>query len=94
VANLENLTPFEAIALPSMQPDGTDLLLVVVSGRFDLPQTSPRVTKLLHQDIEQADHAATLHCEHASILNRGCVDKVISGAYVTTDRPAVSFSPS
>jgi hypothetical protein len=35
--NLENLTPFAAISLPSMAPDGTDLLLVVVSGRFALP---------------------------------------------------------
>jgi hypothetical protein len=35
--NLENLTPFAAISLPSMAPDGTDLLLVVVSGRFELP---------------------------------------------------------
>jgi hypothetical protein len=37
VPNLENLTPYSAISLPSMAPDGTDLLLVVVSGRFDLP---------------------------------------------------------
>lgn len=35
--NLENLTPYAAISLPSMAPDGTDLLLTVVSGRFDLP---------------------------------------------------------
>lgn len=35
--NLENLTPFAATSLPSMAVDGTDLLLVVVSGRFDLP---------------------------------------------------------
>jgi hypothetical protein len=35
--NLENLTPFAATSLPSMAPDGSDLLLVVVSGRFGLP---------------------------------------------------------
>lgn len=35
--NLENLTPFAATSLPSMAPDGTNLLLVVVSGRFNLP---------------------------------------------------------
>ena len=35
--NLENLTPFAASLLSSMAPDGTDLLLAVVSARFDLP---------------------------------------------------------
>lgn len=37
MSNLENLTPFAAASLPSMAIDGTDLLLVLVSGRFDLP---------------------------------------------------------
>lgn len=36
--NLDNLTPFAAISLPSMSLTGATLLLVVVSGRFALPR--------------------------------------------------------
>ncbi len=36
--NLENLTPFAALSLPSMSASGANLLLVVVSGRFQLPR--------------------------------------------------------
>lgn len=36
--NLENLTPFAALSLPSMSLTGADLLLVVVSARFALPR--------------------------------------------------------
>jgi len=35
--NLENLTRFQAMSLPSMNKEGEELLLVCVAGRFDLP---------------------------------------------------------
>lgn len=35
--NLENLTRFKAVALPSMNKEDEELLLICVAGRFDLP---------------------------------------------------------
>jgi hypothetical protein len=35
--NLENLTRFQAVSLPSMNQEGEELLLICVAGRFDLP---------------------------------------------------------
>jgi len=35
--NLENLSPFGAVAQPSLSKDGHELLLVCVAGRFELP---------------------------------------------------------
>jgi hypothetical protein len=35
--NLENLTRFQAVSLPSMNKEGEELLLICVAGRFDLP---------------------------------------------------------
>lgn len=37
MANLENLTPFAATAIPSMAVDGTEVLIVAVAGAFVLP---------------------------------------------------------
>lgn len=35
--NLENLTRFQAVDLPSMNKEGEELLVICVAGRFDLP---------------------------------------------------------
>jgi hypothetical protein len=35
--NLENLSPFHAVDLPSMKKEGEELLVIRVAGRFDLP---------------------------------------------------------
>ncbi|MFL5344930.1 MAG: DUF2169 domain-containing protein [Hyalangium sp.] len=35
--NLENLTRFHAVDLPSMNKEGEELLVICVAGRFDLP---------------------------------------------------------
>ncbi|WP_224366122.1 DUF2169 family type VI secretion system accessory protein [Hyalangium versicolor] len=35
--NLENLTRFSAVDLPSMNKEGEELLVICVAGRFDLP---------------------------------------------------------
>lgn len=35
--NLENLTRFKAVDLPSMNKEGEELLLICVAGRFELP---------------------------------------------------------
>ncbi|OJT18849.1 hypothetical protein BO221_39730 [Archangium sp. Cb G35] len=35
--NLENLSPFHAVNLPSMNKEGEELLVICVAGRFDLP---------------------------------------------------------
>lgn len=35
--NLENLTRFSAVDLPSMNKEGEELLVIVVAGRFELP---------------------------------------------------------
>lgn len=35
--NLENLSPFPAVDLPSMNKEGEELLVICVAGRFDLP---------------------------------------------------------
>ncbi|WP_224242012.1 DUF2169 family type VI secretion system accessory protein [Hyalangium gracile] len=35
--NLENLTSFSAVDLPSMNKEGEELLVICVAGRFDLP---------------------------------------------------------
>ncbi|HLL03345.1 MAG TPA: DUF2169 domain-containing protein [Myxococcaceae bacterium] len=35
--NLENLTRFNAVDLPSMNKEGEELLVICVAGRFDLP---------------------------------------------------------
>lgn len=35
--NLENLTRFRAVDLPSMNKEGEELLVICVAGRFDLP---------------------------------------------------------
>jgi hypothetical protein len=38
MANLENLTPFAATAIPTMAVDGSELLLIVAAGRYLLPR--------------------------------------------------------
>ena len=35
--NLENLSPFHAVDLPSINKEGEELLVICVAGRFDLP---------------------------------------------------------
>jgi hypothetical protein len=39
--NLENLTRFKAVDLPSMNKEGEELLVICVAGRFDLPPAGP-----------------------------------------------------
>jgi hypothetical protein len=38
VANLENTTPFGALAVPSADREGRDLLLIIVAARFLIPE--------------------------------------------------------
>lgn len=42
MANLQNLTPFAAIAMPSMDKAGREVLLLCVAGRFCLPEANIR----------------------------------------------------
>jgi hypothetical protein len=38
MADLHNETPFAAVAIPSLDVDGMDLLLIVVAAQFELPE--------------------------------------------------------
>ncbi len=51
--NLDNLTPFAALSLPSMSLTGMTLLLVVVSGRFVLPRPGASGNDSAHTTDEQ-----------------------------------------
>jgi hypothetical protein len=88
--NLENLTPYAATSLPSMAPDGTDLLLVVVSGRFDLPPAGrPRLGPpkpsaeqkpvLLHDEYNGEPDASSLRREGHSAPLRLATDVTMVG---------------
>lgn len=47
MANLENATPFGASVLPSSDRDGRDLLLIVISAQFVLPDPGDHSSQLI-----------------------------------------------
>ncbi len=88
--NLENLTPYAAVSLPSLAPDGTDLLLVVVSGRFQLPPAGrgrpepPRPAEeqkpvLLHDVYYGEPQASSLRYEGQAVPTRPATDVHLLG---------------
>ncbi|WP_437675006.1 DUF2169 family type VI secretion system accessory protein [Sorangium sp. So ce131] len=88
--NLENLTPFAAISLPSMAPDGADLLLAIVSGRFQLPPAGrpgaapPRPCEeqrpvQLHDEHHGPPDASSLRYEGQSAPLRPATDVLLLG---------------
>ncbi|MEZ4302573.1 MAG: DUF2169 domain-containing protein [Polyangiaceae bacterium] len=88
--DLENHTPYSALSLPSMAPDGADLLLVVVSGRFDLPPagrarpedlrpSTEQPPVLLHDEYHGPPEASSLRYEGQSAPQRLATDVVLLG---------------
>ncbi|MFO0615812.1 MAG: DUF2169 domain-containing protein [Polyangiaceae bacterium] len=53
MALLENLTPFASVALPSATTDGTEALVMVVSGRFQLPRAGGDAAARIQPSDEQ-----------------------------------------
>jgi hypothetical protein len=89
MANVENLTPFAHVALPSTGADAVDRLLVVVSARFELPrpgtsmQTPPKLIE--QKPVRLADEyngepdASSLRYEGQSAFDRPATDVLLLG---------------
>jgi hypothetical protein len=54
MADIENLTPFNARIMPSLDRDGRDVLLIVVSAQFVLPEPGDNADKLRLTDTQEA----------------------------------------
>lgn len=72
--NLENATPFGAVAMPSMDREGRDVLLIVVGAQFVLPAPGnghPRLQPLPTQEIPSTTDEYFGEPGRSSILREG-----------------------
>jgi len=62
MADLENATRFGAIAIPSSDRDGRDLLLIVVAARFHLPTPRTSGADLLPVEVQAPPPRVETYC--------------------------------
>jgi hypothetical protein len=101
--NLENLTRFKAVSLPSMNKEGEQLLVICVAGRFDLPPAGhpssepPKPSEEQHppmmKDVYWGEPATTsLRYEGQTAYKRPGTDIYVSGhAWAPKGKPVTEL---
>ncbi len=103
MSELCNLTPYGAVALPSMDRDGRDLALAVTASRYRLPNPLDSPEQPLVLDSEQSEpppadvywgppESSSLRFEGQAAFSRPATDITVSGcARVLHDKPVTSL---
>lgn len=101
--NLENATPFGALAMPSLDREGRDMLLIVAGAQFVLPQPGdddPRLRLFSTQELPPMGDEYFGEPGKSSILREGqsaytkpATDVCVAGyAYAPNGKPVTSMA--